>query len=177
MAACGSLEGYNARGGNRSDVWHSVDGVHWEEVPATPWKPRHAASVFVHAGHLWVVAGNKNGKRRLAARSGVREKVIFRRKHPRRREAAGPVAPSPFPTICFLVDDGDGACAFEHRRVLVVASPRNDRDGGREPPDLFDYGSGSRRVRDRHNHCAGPGDSRMFQDLELSGISYLDGER
>jgi len=52
------LEGYNARGGNRSDVWHSVDGVHWEEVPATPWKPRHAASVFVHAGHLWVVAGN-----------------------------------------------------------------------------------------------------------------------
>jgi hypothetical protein len=52
------LEGYNAQGGNRKDVWHSADGVHWEEVPNTPWKPRHAASVFVHAGHLWMVAGN-----------------------------------------------------------------------------------------------------------------------
>lgn len=52
------LEGYNAAGGNRKDVWHSADGVHWHEVPNTPWKPRHAASVFVHRGALWMVAGN-----------------------------------------------------------------------------------------------------------------------
>lgn len=50
------LEGY-ARA-NRNDVWYSADGEHWFEVPRTPWKPRHAASVFVHAGSLWMVAGN-----------------------------------------------------------------------------------------------------------------------
>ena len=52
------LEGYNEQGGNRNDVWHSADGVTWEELPATPWKPRHAASAFVHGGFLWMVAGN-----------------------------------------------------------------------------------------------------------------------
>jgi hypothetical protein len=52
------LEGYHEKGGNRNDVWHSSDGVNWHEVPGTPWKPRHAASVFVHAGSLWMVAGN-----------------------------------------------------------------------------------------------------------------------
>jgi hypothetical protein len=52
------LEGYHAKGGNRKDVWHSADGVHWEEVSNTPWKPRHAASVFVHDHALWMVAGN-----------------------------------------------------------------------------------------------------------------------
>jgi hypothetical protein len=52
------LEGYHRDGGNRKDVWHSADGVEWHEVPNTPWKPRHAASVFVHDGALWMVAGN-----------------------------------------------------------------------------------------------------------------------
>lgn len=52
------FEGYHAEGGNRKDVWHSADGVEWHEVPDTPWKPRHAASVFVHDGSLWMVAGN-----------------------------------------------------------------------------------------------------------------------
>jgi len=50
------LEGWN--GANRNDVWHSADGVEWSEVPDTPWAPRHAASVFVHDGYLWMVAGN-----------------------------------------------------------------------------------------------------------------------
>ncbi|MFN7925657.1 MAG: hypothetical protein U0Q16_36490 [Bryobacteraceae bacterium] len=50
------MEGWN--GGNRNDVWHSADGVTWKELPGTPWKPRHAASLFVHADHLWMVAGN-----------------------------------------------------------------------------------------------------------------------
>jgi hypothetical protein len=27
-------------------------------MPKTPWKARHAASVFVHQGALWVGAGN-----------------------------------------------------------------------------------------------------------------------
>lgn len=43
---------------NRNDVWHSTDGVHWTELPATPWEVRHAASVFVHDDALWIVAGN-----------------------------------------------------------------------------------------------------------------------
>jgi len=43
---------------NRNDVWYSRDGVNWYELPDTPWKPRHAASVFMHAGALWMVAGN-----------------------------------------------------------------------------------------------------------------------
>ncbi len=50
------LEGYSGR--NRNDVWHSADGETWHEVPGTPWAPRHAASVFVHGGALWIVAGN-----------------------------------------------------------------------------------------------------------------------
>jgi hypothetical protein len=52
------LEGYHQAGGNRNDVWYSADGVTWEELRGTPWKPRHAASVFVHHGFLWIVAGN-----------------------------------------------------------------------------------------------------------------------
>jgi hypothetical protein len=51
------LEGYG-RTGNRNDVWYSADGAAWTEVPNTPWKPRHAASLFVHRDALWVVAGN-----------------------------------------------------------------------------------------------------------------------
>jgi hypothetical protein len=50
------LEGYS--GSNRNDVWHSADGVTWHQVPGTPWRPRHAASVFVHNNVLWIVAGN-----------------------------------------------------------------------------------------------------------------------
>lgn len=49
-------EGYGEM--NLNDVWYSVDGEHWFEVPNTPWKPRHAASLFVHEGSLWMVAGN-----------------------------------------------------------------------------------------------------------------------
>jgi len=40
------------------DVWNSADGVNWYEEPATPWKPRPAAGVFVFRGALWIVAGN-----------------------------------------------------------------------------------------------------------------------
>ena len=52
------MEGWAAESGNRRDVWHSADGVEWTELPHTPWAPRHAASVFVHDGSLWMVAGN-----------------------------------------------------------------------------------------------------------------------
>lgn len=45
-------------GKNRKDVWYSADGVNWHELPDTPWNPRHAASVFVYANALWMVAGN-----------------------------------------------------------------------------------------------------------------------
>lgn len=52
------MEGYNAAGGNRRDVWYSANGVDWTELPDTPWAPRHAASLFVHRDALWMVAGN-----------------------------------------------------------------------------------------------------------------------
>jgi hypothetical protein len=57
------LEGYgyspsSSTPGNLNDVWYSEDGVTWCELPGTPWAPRHAASLFVHADALWVVAGN-----------------------------------------------------------------------------------------------------------------------
>ena len=52
------LEGYGVKSGNRRDVWYSADGVNWTELPDTPWETRHAASVFVFDGVLWMVAGN-----------------------------------------------------------------------------------------------------------------------
>lgn len=57
------LEGYgftpgDPKPGNLNDVWYSDDGTSWYELPNTPWLPRHAASLFVHEGALWVVAGN-----------------------------------------------------------------------------------------------------------------------
>ena len=52
------MEGYHVDGGNRNDVWYSADGVEWKELPNTPWKPRHAASLVVHNGVLWMIAGN-----------------------------------------------------------------------------------------------------------------------
>jgi len=52
------FEGYHKDGGNRNDVWYSADGSRWHELPDTPWKPRHAASVFVYDNALWMIAGN-----------------------------------------------------------------------------------------------------------------------
>lgn len=52
------MEGYNKIGGNTNDAWYSADGINWHELPNTPWKPRRAASVFVHNNALWMVAGN-----------------------------------------------------------------------------------------------------------------------
>jgi len=52
------MEGWSPEKGNRNDVWYSEDGENWRELPDTPWKPRHAASVFVHDNALWMVAGN-----------------------------------------------------------------------------------------------------------------------
>jgi len=49
---------YNKEGGNMKDVWYSADGVHWTEVPNTPWKARHASSLYVYDNALWMVAGN-----------------------------------------------------------------------------------------------------------------------
>ena len=66
------LEGWHKDGENRKDVWHSADGVDWREVPNTPWKPRHASSIFVHDHALWVVAGNnmESDVWKLVRRSG-----------------------------------------------------------------------------------------------------------
>lgn len=52
------IEGYHEKGGKRNDVWDSPDGVQWTELSDTPWKPRHAASLIVHNGSLWMIAVN-----------------------------------------------------------------------------------------------------------------------
>ena len=54
----GAYRKVGPRSRNQNNVWYSDDGVGWTELPNTPWKPRHAASVFVHGNSLWMVAGN-----------------------------------------------------------------------------------------------------------------------
>jgi hypothetical protein len=54
----GSQTEAHARVKNCNDVWYSADGAEWFEVPDTPWKPRHASSVFVFQDALWMIAGN-----------------------------------------------------------------------------------------------------------------------
>lgn len=56
------LEGKCSDGPNTNEVWYSPDGSHWFEVPNTPWKIRHAASVFVYKGALWMIAGCHMGR-------------------------------------------------------------------------------------------------------------------
>src|SRR4051794_38365766 len=46
------LGGYSPGRGSRNAVGYTADGVNWYEVPDTPWRPRHAASVFVHDNAL-----------------------------------------------------------------------------------------------------------------------------
>jgi len=45
----------------QNDVWHSSDGVHWEQATKAAgseiWSPRHEMSIFDFQGKLWVVAG------------------------------------------------------------------------------------------------------------------------
>ena len=43
---------------NRNDVWFSKNGIDWQELPNTPWKKRHASSIFIHNNSLFVIAGN-----------------------------------------------------------------------------------------------------------------------
>jgi len=56
------MEGHDLHGKNMNDVWYSSDGQDWYEVPETPWKERHASSVFVHKNALWMIAGNHMGR-------------------------------------------------------------------------------------------------------------------
>ena len=58
MYECGVYTGSDGYSGDGIFRSTSGDGVNWYEVPNTPWKPRHAASVFVHDNALWMVAGN-----------------------------------------------------------------------------------------------------------------------
>ena len=52
------LQGRREGTGNGNDVWYSSDGVDWTELPDTPWKQRHAASVFVQNDALWLLGGS-----------------------------------------------------------------------------------------------------------------------
>lgn len=56
------MEGQGSIGKNTRDVWCSSDGTNWHELPDTPWKERHAASVFVYKDALWMVAGCHMGR-------------------------------------------------------------------------------------------------------------------
>ncbi len=56
------MEGQTDRRGNANDVWYSADGTTWHEVPHTPWANRHAASVFVYQGALWMLCGCHMGR-------------------------------------------------------------------------------------------------------------------
>ena len=49
------MEGQVSQGKNVKDVWYSSDGQDWYAVPQTPWKERHASSVFA-----WYVSGTKD---------------------------------------------------------------------------------------------------------------------
>lgn len=44
--------------GNTNEVWFSENGEHWTELKPSPWKPRHASSVFVKDDVIYLVAGN-----------------------------------------------------------------------------------------------------------------------
>jgi hypothetical protein len=63
--------------GNRNDVWWSEDGAEWFELEGTPWPPRHAASVTVHAGELFIGVGNTDwtGNPKLHGAEGYRADV------------------------------------------------------------------------------------------------------
>ncbi len=54
----GSDRGCREGSGNRNNVWHSSDGAYWTELADTPWKPRYAASLFVHDDALWMAGNN-----------------------------------------------------------------------------------------------------------------------
>ena len=43
-----------------NDVWYSSDGESWSELPDTPWDRRHAPSVVVLGGALWITGGTPN---------------------------------------------------------------------------------------------------------------------
>jgi hypothetical protein len=58
-----SLDSGGYHKANRNDVWHSTDGVHWYEVPKTPWARRHAASVLAHEVALMDGGWQQHGKR------------------------------------------------------------------------------------------------------------------
>lgn len=49
-----------------NDVWSSADGITWIQANGSggpiPWAPRHAASVFVFGGALWLTAGTQVGQ-------------------------------------------------------------------------------------------------------------------
>jgi hypothetical protein len=49
----------DADSGCLNDVWWSEDGKLWHEVEGTPWPARHASTVFVHRGSLWLAAGSR----------------------------------------------------------------------------------------------------------------------
>lgn len=56
------VPGVKGDGWVSADIWCSADGEHWEELPGTPWAPRHAASIFVFQDGLWLAGGFHMGR-------------------------------------------------------------------------------------------------------------------
>ena len=51
------MAGYNPTG-NLGDTWYSADGKNWYEATQVGFLERHAASVWVHKGALFIGSGN-----------------------------------------------------------------------------------------------------------------------
>lgn len=71
-----------AQSGCVNDVWYSENGRDWHEVKGTPWPARHAASVWVHNGSLWLGAGS-----RTDILNGCRSDIWCLEKQPRQQQS------------------------------------------------------------------------------------------
>jgi len=62
--------GYGEDAVNHNDMWHSVDGVHWSEVPPVAFAPGHADGIAVAPFGVFHASGNAmNGEVHLMSRS------------------------------------------------------------------------------------------------------------
>lgn len=46
--------------GNKNDVWHSADGIHWTQLPESPWAYRHEVGLLVFGEKMYVLGGFGN---------------------------------------------------------------------------------------------------------------------
>ena len=108
------LRGY--RPGDRNDVWYSSDGTNWNRHFGAPWAIRHAASVFVHDGSLWITAGS------------CMQRDVWRLQRSDDQDYRSPVEPDPLAVIEIQMD------GVRNKRIFAF-DPRHP-DGSPKPFDL-----------------------------------------